>query len=223
MDIKDEEKEDNKEKEERLYTDEEVNAISLKNEQKAIDKLLKSMGLKSEEEAKVVLSEIRKAEESKESDEGESEKESSKEETKEDTQEEDNSKKEEEESEKVLSPEKSEEVKEDSNESVDLEEKAKRAIVQSINLSIENALLVKGIDASKSNRLSRLVNKEHILNEEGYVDSDKLNTEIESVLKEFPELISKSKEEKGFVIGSDGQETKRKNPLEALEKAMGIK
>ena len=70
----------------------------------------------------------------------------------------------------------------------------------------------------------RLVDKKTILDESGNIDNSKLNTEIEEILKDFPELSKKS-EEKGFIIGGDGKETEKEkiDPLDKLKKAMKLK
>ena len=115
-----------------------------------------------------------------------------------------------------------------SNESKDkfdeLSKKVEASMLESVNLRIENALLVKGVDSSKSSRMMRLVDKKAILDENGNIDNSKLNTEIEEILKDFPELSKKS-EEKGFAIGGDGKETEKEkvDPLDKLKKAMKLK
>ena len=96
----------------------------------------------------------------------------------------------------------------------ELDDKLKKATVEIVNSKIENALLRKGISESKVERAVRLINKSNILEEDGTIDSGKLTTEIEEVLKEFPELISKKEEDKSFKIGGDGkEENKDQNSL----------
>nr|DAU06890.1 MAG TPA: hypothetical protein [Caudoviricetes sp.] len=106
----------------------------------------------------------------------------------------------------------------------ELSKKAEASMLEAVNLRIENALLVKGVDSSKSSRMMRLVDKKAILDESGNIDNSKLNTEIEEILKDFPELSKKS-EEKGFTIGGDGKETEKEkvDPLDKLKKAMKLK
>lgn len=101
---------------------------------------------------------------------------------------------------------------EEANKSVD--EKTKelttqrdKALLEVVNSKIENALLRKGVKDEKVERAVRLVDKNSILNEKGEIDSSKLATEIEAVLKDFPELISKKEDGGvGFKIGGDGKE-----------------
>ena len=200
MDIKD--KEDNKEEETkektstRTYTDEEVNAISLKNEQKAINKILESMGVSSVEEAeKLAKKQSEEVPDTTTSNEKETEEKVEKEEVNEEIKEETNP---------VV--EKQEEQSTEEKEEVNMEEIAKKAVSQVADLKIQNGLLLKGINASKAPRIARLIDQENILNEQGEVDDNKLNTEIETVLKTFPELIRKEEEQIGFKIGADGTE-----------------
>lgn len=98
--------------------------------------------------------------------------------------------------------------------SKELTDKLNKASVEIVNSKIENALLRKGINESKVERAVRLINKSNILEKDGTIDSGKLTTEIEEVLKEFPELISKKEEDKSFKIGGDGkEENKDQNSL----------
>lgn len=162
---------------EKKYTDEDVNAISLKNTNKAVEKLKKELGIDDVEEAKKILNAFKS--------------------TKQDTK---------------------------TDELNILKQQAEKSMLESVNLRIENALLVKGVDSSKSSRMMRLVDKKAILDESGNIDNSKLNTEIEEILKDFPELSKKS-EEKGFAIGGDGKETEKEkvDPLDKLKKAMKLK
>ena len=162
---------------EKKYTDEDVNAISLKNTNKAVEKLKKELGIDDVGEAKKILNAFKT--------------------TKQDTK---------------------------TDELSILKQQAEKSMLEAVNLRIENALLVKGVDSSKSSRMMRLVDKKAILDENGNIDNSKLNTEIEEILKDFPELSQKS-EEKGFAIGGDGKETEKEkvDPLDKLKKAMKLK
>ena len=95
--------------------------------------------------------------------------------------------------------------------------------MEAINTKIENALLRKKINEEKVTRAVRLVDKKNILDKDGSLDQSKLDTEIEELLKDFPELISKTEEnKKGFKIGDDGKED-QKDELSEMRKIMGLK
>lgn len=116
--------------------------------------------------------------------------------------------------------EKSKSVDEKTQEAI---KKAEKATLEAINAKIENALLRKGIDEKKVTRAVRLVEKKNVLDKDGELDQSKLETEIEDLLKDFPELITKTEEEKkGFKIGDDGKE-EQKDELSEMRKIMGLK
>ena len=165
-------------KSEKKYSDEELNAISFKNEQKALEKQLKDLGIDDVEKAKSILAKAREEEE------------------------------------------KAKSVDEKTQEAI---KKAEKATLEAINAKIENALLRKGIDEKKVARAVRLVEKKNVLDKDGELDQSKLETEIEDLLKDFPELITKTEEEKkGFKIGDDGKE-EQKDELSEMRKIMGLK
>lgn len=172
-DVKDEKSEEKK------YTDKELNDISFKNEQKAVSKMLKELGIDDTEKAKSILAKAREEENAKKS-----------------------------------VDEKTQEL---------LKERDKIQL-EMIDSRIENAMLRKGIKNEKVERAVRLVDKKNILDDKGQLDSSKLSTEIEELLKTFPELISKKEEEKiGFKIGSDGQQDKPDDDITKMKKVMGLK
>lgn len=163
---------------EKKYTDKELNDISFKNEQKALAKQLKDLGIDDVEKAKSILAKAREDEE------------------------------------------KAKSVDEKTQEAI---KRAEKATLEAINAKIENALLRKNVKDEKVTRAVRLVDKKNILDEDGSLDQSKLDTEIEELLKDFPELISKSDEnKKGFKIGSDGKE-EQKDELSEMRKVMGLK
>lgn len=171
-------KETDKRVEEKKYTDKELNDISLKNEQKALAKQLKDLGIDDVEKAKSILAKAREDEE------------------------------------------KSKSVDEKTQEAL---KKAEKATLEVINAKIENALLRKNVKDEKITRAVRLVDKKNILDENGTLDESKLNTEIEDLLKDFPELVSKSDDnKKTFKIGDDGKE-EQKDELADMRKIMGLK
>lgn len=171
-------KETDKKADEKKYTDKELNDISLKNEQKALAKQLKDLGIDDVEKAKLILAKAREDEE------------------------------------------KSKSVDEKTQEAL---KKAEKATLEAINTKIENALLRKNVKDEKITRAVRLVDKKNVLDENGTLDESKLNTEIEDLLKDFPELVSKSDDnKKTFKIGDDGKE-EQKDELADMRKIMGLK
>lgn len=171
-------KETDKKVEEKKYTDKELNDISLKNEQKALAKQLKDLGIDDIEKAKSILAKAREDEEKNKS------------------------------------------VDEKTQDAI---KRAEKATLEAINAKIENALLRKNIKEEKITRAVRLVDKKNILDKDGSLDESKLNTEIEDLLKDFPELITKTEEnKKGFKIGDDGKE-EQKDELAGMRKIMGLK
>lgn len=175
-------KETDKKVEEKKYTDKELNDISLRNEQKALAKQLKDLGIDNiwcnSEKAKSILAKAREKEESTKS------------------------------------------VDEKTQEAI---QRAEKATLEAVNAKIENVLLRKNVKEEKITRAVRLVDKKNILDKDGSLDESKLNTEIEDLLKDFPELISKTDEnKKGYKIGDDGKE-EQKNELAEMRKIMGLK
>ena len=177
-DTKANDKKETKSSDEKKYTDKELNDISLKNEQKALAKQLKDLGIDDVEKAKSILAKAKEEEE------------------------------------------KAKSVDEKTQEAL---KKAEKATLEAINTKIENALLRKGINDKKVTRAVRLVDKKNILDKDGEIDQSKLETEIEDLLKDFPELINKTEEDKkGFKIGDDGKE-EQKDELSEMRKIMGLK
>lgn len=172
------EQKETKSSDEKKYTDKELNDISLKNEQKALAKQLKELGIDDVEKAKSILAKAKEEEE------------------------------------------KAKSVDEKTQEAI---KKAEKATLEAINAKIENALLRKNVKDEKVTRAVRLVDKKNILDGDGSLDQSKLDAEIEELLKDFPELISKTEEDKkGFKIGDDGKE-EQKDELSEMRKIMGLK
>lgn len=106
----------------------------------------------------------------------------------------------------------------------ELTQERDKARLDAMNSRIENALLRKGVSDSKVERAVRLVDKTSILDNKGNIDGSKLSTEIEDVIKDFPELITKREEEKkGFKVGGDGKEDKKDDEISKMRKIMGLK
>lgn len=118
---------------------------------------------------------------------------------------------------------------EEANKSVDektkeLTQSRDKARLEAMNSKIENALLRKGVSDSRVERAVRLIDKTNILDANGDIDSSKLTTEVEDVIKDFPELISKTEEtKKGFQVGGDGKEDKKDDDMDQMRKIMGLK
>ena len=176
--VKVDEKKETKSSDEKKYSDKELNDISLKNEQKALAKQLKDLGIDDVEKAKSILAKAREDEE------------------------------------------KSKSVDQKTQEAI---QKAEKATLEAINAKIENALLRKNVKDEKITRAVRLIDKKNILDKDGTLDQSKLNAEVEDLLKDFPELVEKTNEEKkGFKIGDDGKE-EQKDELSEMRKIMGLK
>lgn len=118
---------------------------------------------------------------------------------------------------------------EEKNKSVDEKtqealKKAEKATLAAMNTKIENALLRKKVDDGKVTRASRLVNKENIIDENGEIDENKLNSEIEAIIKDFPELIPATDDNSnvGFKVGGDGKQDK-KDQSQEIARAFGLK
>ena len=161
-------KETDKKVEEKKYTDKELNDISLKNEQKALAKQLKDLGIDDIEKAKSILAKAREDEEKNKS------------------------------------------VDEKTQEAI---KRAEKATLEAVNAKIENALLKKNVKEEKITRAVRLVDKKNILDKDGSLDESKLNTEIEDLLKDFPELISKTDENKKIRCSFCGASQENVNKL----------
>lgn len=118
---------------------------------------------------------------------------------------------------------------EEKNKSVDEKtqeaiKRAEKATLAAMNSKIENALLRKKVDDSKVTRATRLVNKENIIDEHGEIDENKLNSEIEAIVKDFPELIPTTDTTKvGFKVGGDGKQDKPEDDITKMRKIMGLK
>lgn len=81
---------------------------------------------------------------------------------------------------------------------------------------IKVAMTENGIDPKKVGRAVRLIDVDEVLTEEGEVDTEKLNTSITDLLKDFPELKTVTEDgKKGIKIGSEGNDKKdeQKKPV----------
>ena len=118
---------------------------------------------------------------------------------------------------------------EEKNKSVDEKtqealKKAEKATLTAMNKTIENALLRKKVDDGKVSRATKLVDKENIIDENGEIDENKLNSEIEAIIKDFPELVPTTDNSKvGFKVGGDGKQDKPEDEVSKMRKVMGLK
>lgn len=88
---------------------------------------------------------------------------------------------------------------------------------QLVKALLENRLMKQGVNSSKIARAVKMIDTLSVLNDDSEVDSDLMNTEIENLLKEFPEFKSKTDSDdknKGFKFGSDGKDDKGKTKQE---------
>lgn len=88
---------------------------------------------------------------------------------------------------------------------------------QLVDALLENRLMKQGVDPSKIARAVKMIATTSVLNDDGEIDSDLMNTEIEKLLKEFPEFKAKLESDdrnKGFKFGSDGKDDKGKEKQE---------
>ena len=79
---------------------------------------------------------------------------------------------------------------------------------------LENRLMRQGVDSTKIERAVKMIPVQDVLNEDGEVDNDLMTSEIEKLLKDFPEFKTKTDDEnksKGFKFGSNGEESKEKS------------
>lgn len=77
-----------------------------------------------------------------------------------------------------------------------------------VSALLENSLMHEGVEPSKISRAVKMISTASVLNEEGDIDKDLMKTEVDKLLKEFPEFKKKSEENmnKGFKFGSDGKQ-----------------
>lgn len=90
-------------------------------------------------------------------------------------------------------------------------DKKNRELVSAL---LENRLMRQGVNSTKIERAVKMIPVQDVLNEDGEVDNDLMNTEIEKLLKDFPEFKTKADDDnksKGFKFGSNGEENKEKS------------
>lgn len=78
-----------------------------------------------------------------------------------------------------------------------------------ITAEVKSAMAINGIRPEKVERAVRLVDATKCVDNNGQPDATKIKTEIENLLKDFPELKATTEEgAAGFKIGADGTQTK---------------
>ena len=76
---------------------------------------------------------------------------------------------------------------------------------RAVKAEIKNILAEKGFAGKKADRMLNLLTLNACINENGEVDAQKVESELESVKSDFPELFSADEKAKGgFRFGSDG-------------------
>lgn len=152
---------------EKKYSDEEVNNISKKNSERAVNKVLKELGITDREKAKQILAKAA--------------------------------------------------AEEAANGSADNDEQSREteleAALQTATLNAEKAdlsvlLLLKQVKPEKIEKAVKLIDREDYLDENGKFNKEKAEQAVNSLLKEWPELLAAKEESNvGFSIGADGTES----------------
>lgn len=93
------------------------------------------------------------------------------------------------------------EISENDTQAKTLEQVTQRAV----KAEIKNILAEKGFAGKKADRMLNFLSLDECINENGEVDAQKVESELESVKSDFPELFSADEKAKGgFRFGSDG-------------------
>ena len=76
---------------------------------------------------------------------------------------------------------------------------------RAVKAEIKNILAEKGFVGKKADRMLNLITLNECINDNGEIDAEKVESELESVKSDFPELFSADEKSKsGFRFGSDG-------------------
>ena len=152
---------------EKKYSDEEMNSISKKNSEKAVNKVLKELGITDREKAKQILAKAA-AEEAANgaADAGEQSRETQ------------------------------------------LEAALQTATLNSEKSDLSVLLLLKQVKPEKIEKAVKLIDREDYLDENGKFNKEKAEQAVNTLLKEWPELLATTEESNvGFSIGADGTES----------------
>ncbi len=85
------------------------------------------------------------------------------------------------------------------------DETLKKAVQRAVRAEVKNILAENGLTGNRAERMLGLINLKSCTDEQGEVNTENVNAEIEAVKKDFPELFNEEKETNlGFKIGSDG-------------------
>ncbi len=93
------------------------------------------------------------------------------------------------------------------------------------NSKIGLAMVTKGVNFAKVERASRLVDTSKVV-VNGAIDEAALNSEIEAVLAEFPELkntVAENNTQAGFKFGASKEESQSAADADAISEAFGNK
>ena len=101
-------------------------------------------------------------------------------------------------------------------------EKLQQALMKAANAEVKAKMAVSGIKPEKIERAARLVDLSVVM-EDGEVDDDKLTTEINALLKEFPELKVAASDDvgKGFKVGADIKNAEKQSAQTEISRIFG--
>lgn len=93
-----------------------------------------------------------------------------------------------------------------------------------LTAKVEVAMATAGIKTEKIERASRLIDSSKCVGKDGKPDAEKIKTEIEAVLKDFPELKGTTAEgPAGFRIGADGNNHQQGSSTDTISAIFGNK
>ena len=89
--------------------------------------------------------------------------------------------------------------------------------------NLENVMLTSEILPAKVEKAVRLIDLDECRDEDGKFSKEKAKAAVDALLKDWPELKKAADNNpKGFVIGSDGQDSSKSDDMAAIKKAMGL-
>jgi len=99
----------------------------------------------------------------------------------------------------------------------------KKATERAVRAEVKNVFAEKNITGKKAERMLGLIDLENCRDDDGNVDKEKVETELEALKSDVPELFTTAdeKDQKGFKFGSDGEtevDSKGKKPVDNQKK-----